>query len=437
MLIQRLRRLLVVDNSGELSSLVVNFRQAGWEVTVSTLDEAFKQSAEVGLIHLGPYRDDFAALRQLVCRHPALWVAVVSPEDLLNSDLGPFIGEWFHDYHTSPLNFDLLQGMLGHALGMAMLRRPVRLGAEDSQLLGNSPVMCELRALLAKLGPAESPVLIRGESGTGKELVAQALHRLSRRASEPFAAINCGAIPEHLIQSELFGHEKGAFTGAHQRKIGRIEAVNGGTLFLDEIGDLPLDLQSNLLRFLQEGHIERVGGSQPIKVNVRVLAATHVDLEQAVERGHFRLDLYYRLNVLQVYTCPLRERRADVPELARHFARLYAAEVNRRPRPFSETALWTMCDHDWPGNVRELANRVRRGLVLAEGQLIEAEDLGFARADVALRTDYSLEDYKLKAERQALSDVLLQYSQNLSRAAKALGVSRPTFYRLLNKHGIR
>ncbi|CAD5376786.1 Transcriptional regulatory protein ZraR [Pseudomonas sp. OF001] len=434
---QMLRRLLVVDTSNEFKPLVSKLQHAGWEVTVCSFDEAFEQRAEVGIIRLDIALDDLEEVRDLVSHNPALWVAVLAPGVPLDGSLGSLIGEWFFDYYTLPLDLDLFQATLGHALGMAMLRRPEKLRADDDRLLGNTATMRELRTLLTKLGPTDSPVLIRGESGTGKELVAHALHRLSRRAREPFVAINCGAIPEQLIQSELFGHEKGAFTGAHQRKIGRIESADGGTLFLDEIGDLPMDLQANLLRFLQEGQIERVGGSQPIKVNVRVLAATHVDLEQAVERGRFREDLYYRLNVLQVRTSPLRERLEDVPALARHFARLYAEEVGRRPRPFSDAALKALCDYDWPGNVRELANRVRRGLVLAEGNLIEAEDLGFQRAVAAHKADISLEDYKLQAEKQALSDVLLQYSQNLSRAAKALGVSRPTFYRLLSKHGIR
>jgi DNA-binding NtrC family response regulator len=286
-------------------------------------------------------------------------------------------------------------------------------------------------------GSSESPVLIRGESGTGKELVARTLHRQSQRHARPFVAINCGAIPEHLIQSELFGHEKGAFTGAHQRKIGRIEAAHGGTLFLDEIGDLPLELQANLLRFLQEKHIERVGGSQPIPVDVRVLAATHVDLEAAIINGRFREDLYYRLNVLQVFTAPLRERHGDMAMLANHFARFYSQETGRRPRTFSEQALVAMGNHDWPGNVRELANRVRRGLVLAEGRQIESCDLGLETRQAPSLTMGTLEDYKDRAERQALCDVLQRHSNNLSLAAKVLGVSRPTFYRLLHKHQIR
>lgn len=427
------RRLLVVDPSSEFNNIHSELEGAGWEVELCPLRQAFERQAEVGLLHLGT---DLNTVSELLRRTPAQWIAVLSPELLLNANIGAFVGEWFFDYHTLPFDSARLVVSLGHALGMASLRRRERVEMSE-ELLGNTPAMLELRKLLGKLGPTDSPVLIRGESGTGKELVAQALHRLSRRNKQPFVAINCGAIPEQLIQSELFGHEKGAFTGAHQRKIGRIESADGGTLFLDEVGDLPLDLQANLLRFLQEGQIERVGGTQPIDVNVRVLAATHVDLEQAVERGRFREDLYYRLNVLQVHTTPLRERLADVPILARHFALLYADEVGRRPRTFSTEALRAMGEYAWPGNVRELANRVRRGLVLAEGVQIEAVDLGFHSLSIRVKADYSLEEYKMQAEKQALSDVLLQYSANLSRAAKALGVSRPTFYRLLNKHGIR
>ena len=235
----------------------------------------------------------------------------------------------------------------------------------------------------------------------------------------------------------MFGHEKGAFTGAHQRKVGRIEAANGGTLFLDEIGDLPLELQANLLRFLQEKHIEHVGGSQPIPVDVRVLAATHVDLEAAIEKKRFREDLYYRLNVLQVVTAPLRERHGDLSMLANHFSHFYSHETGRRPRSFSDDALIAMGKHDWPGNVRELANRVRRGLVLAEGRQIEARDLGLISQHAIPAPMGTLEDYKTRAERQALCDVLNRHSDNLSIAAKVLGISRPTFYRLLHKHQIR
>lgn len=434
------RRLLVVDPCDDCHQIVPGLRHIGWDVDSCELDAVIDRSCDVGLIRLQPFHlERPEAVKDMISRSGTEWIAVLSPDTLQLKTVGDFVCEWFFDFHTLPFDVSRVQVTLGRAFGMARLRGRSTDPIESAghELLGESRAIRDLRKLLGKLAPTESPVLIRGESGTGKELVARTLHRQSQRHARPFVAINCGAIPEHLIQSELFGHEKGAFTGAHQRKIGRIEAVHGGTLFLDEIGDLPLELQANLLRFLQEKHIERVGGSQPIPVDVRVLAATHVDLEAAIINGRFREDLYYRLNVLQVFTAPLRERHGDMAMLANHFARFYSQETGRRPRTFSEQALVAMGNHDWPGNVRELANRVRRGLVLAEGRQIESCDLGLETRQAPSLTMGTLEDYKDRAERQALCDVLQRHSNNLSLAAKVLGVSRPTFYRLLHKHQIR
>ncbi|EZP32251.1 sigma-54 dependent transcriptional regulator [Pseudomonas sp. RIT288] len=435
-----LRRLLVVDPCDDCHRLLPGLRSVGWDVDSCTLENAADRTCDVGLLRLQPFHlERPEAVKELISRSGTEWIAVLNQEVLRLQNVGDFVCEWFFDFHTLPFDVSRVQVTLGRAFGMARLRGQgtIHVHQPEHELLGDSKPIRELRKLLSKLAPTESPVLIRGESGTGKELVARTLHRQSQRHSKPFVAINCGAIPEHLIQSELFGHEKGAFTGAHQRKVGRIEAANGGTLFLDEIGDLPLELQANLLRFLQEKHIERVGGSQPIPVDVRVLAATHVDLEAAIEKKRFREDLYYRLNVLQVVTAPLRERHGDLSMLANHFSHFYSHETGRRPRSFSEDALIAMGKHDWPGNVRELANRVRRGLVLAEGRQIEARDLGLISQHSISTPMGTLEDYKTRAERQALCDVLNRHSDNLSVAAKVLGVSRPTFYRLLHKHQIR
>lgn len=435
-----LRRLLVVDPCDDCYRLLPGLRSVGWDVDSCTLENVADKTCDVGLLRLQPFHLEHPeAVKELISRSGTEWIAVLNQEVLRLQNVGDFVCEWFFDFHTLPFDVSRVQVTLGRAFGMARLRGQgtVHINSPEHELLGDSKPIRELRKLLSKLAPTESPVLIRGESGTGKELVARTLHRQSQRHSKPFVAINCGAIPEHLIQSELFGHEKGAFTGAHQRKIGRIEAANGGTLFLDEIGDLPLELQANLLRFLQEKHIERVGGSQPIPVDVRVLAATHVDLEAAIEKKLFREDLYYRLNVLQVATAPLRERNGDLSMLANHFSHFYSHETGRRPRSFSEDALIAMGKHDWPGNVRELANRVRRGLVLAEGRQIEARDLGLISQHVIAAPMGTLENYKHRAERQALCDVLNRHSDNLSIAAKVLGISRPTFYRLLHKHQIR
>jgi DNA-binding NtrC family response regulator len=434
------RRLLVVDPCADCHQLLPGLRAIGWDVDSCSLENAGDRSCDVGLLRLQPFHlERPEAVKDMISRSGTEWIAVLSPEVLRLQKVGDFVCEWFFDFHTLPFDVSRVQVTLGRAFGMARLRGQgtIHVDQPEHELLGDSKPIRELRKLLSKLAPTESPVLIRGESGTGKELVARTLHRQSQRHSKPFVAINCGAIPEHLIQSELFGHEKGAFTGAHQRKVGRIEAANGGTLFLDEIGDLPLELQANLLRFLQEKHIERVGGSQPIPVDVRVLAATHVDLEAAITVKRFREDLYYRLNVLQVVTAPLRERHGDLAMLANHFSHFYSLETGRRPRSFSEDALVAMGKHDWPGNVRELANRVRRGLVLAEGRQIEARDLGLLSQQAVAAPMGTLEDYKTRAERQALCDVLNRHSDNLSVAARVLGVSRPTFYRLLHKHQIR
>ncbi|MBB2496216.1 sigma-54 dependent transcriptional regulator [Aquipseudomonas ullengensis] len=434
------RRLLVVDPCHECERLLPCLQASGWMVHSCGLEEVGEVLCDVGLIRLrAPHLERPETLKQLISQSGTEWIAVLSSEALQQPEIGNFIGEWFFDYHTLPFDVDRVSVALGRAFGMARLRgKGSDVGDEHPhELLGSSRSIRELCRLLSKLAPTEAPVLIRGESGTGKELVAHTLHRLSRRAGEPFVAVNCGAIPEHLIQSEMFGHEKGAFTGAHQRKIGRIESADGGTLFLDEIGDLPLELQANLLRFLQEMQIERVGSSKPISVNVRVLAATHIDLEAAIRQGRFREDLYYRLNVLQVQTTPLCERTVDIRCLAEYFARRYAVEIGRRPRSFSERAVRAMIEHPWPGNVRELANRVRRGMVLAEGRQIEAADLGMEVSEVAIPLLGTLDDYICRAEQQALSDVLLHYSKNMSQAARVLGVSRPTFYRLLHKHRIR
>jgi len=435
-----LRRLLVVDPCDDCHRLLPGLRTVGWDVDSCNLDAAGDRACDVGLLRLQPFHlERPEAVKDLISRSGTEWIAVLSQEVLRLQNVGDFVCEWFFDFHTLPFDVSRVQVTLGRAFGMARLRGQgsIHVDQPEHELLGDSRPIRELRKLLGKLAPTESPVLIRGESGTGKELVARTLHRQSQRHAKPFVAINCGAIPEHLIQSELFGHEKGAFTGAHQRKVGRIEAANGGTLFLDEIGDLPLELQANLLRFLQEKHIERVGGSQPIAVDVRVLAATHVDLEAAIGTGRFREDLYYRLNVLQVITAPLRERHGDVAMLANHFSHFYSLETGRRPRSFSEEALVALGNHAWPGNVRELANRVRRGLVLAEGRQIEARDLGLNSLPCDSAPMGTLEDYVHRAEHQALCDVLNRHSDNMSVAARVLGVSRPTFYRLLHKHQIR
>jgi DNA-binding NtrC family response regulator len=278
-------------------------------------------------------------------------------------------------------------------------------------------------------------VFISGESGTGKELTAVAIHERSARRDQPFVAINCGAIPAHLLQSELFGYERGAFTGANQRKIGRVEAANGGTLFLDEIGDLPLESQASLLRFLQERKVERLGGHGSTPVDVRIISATHVDMQTAMIEGRFRADLYHRLCVLQIDEPPLRARGKDIELLAKHMLDRFKKDASRRLRGFSPDAIAAIHNYGWPGNVRELINRVRRAIVMSEGRQITARDLELGEyVEVA---PVSLAQAREAAERQAIELALLRHRGRLGDAAHELGISRVTLYRLLSAHGMR
>jgi DNA-binding NtrC family response regulator len=341
--------------------------------------------------------------------------------------------------HVLPQAFEIIDGPSSFsALRRALTRIPndgIAHAGDDrpSMLTGNSPAIRTLSHNIRKFAPVELPLLITGETGTGKEMAARALHQISSRSDRPFAAINCGALPANLVQSELFGHERGAFTGATARRIGHFESADGGIVFLDEIGDLPLDAQTNLLRVLQEGTIERIGSCQSIKVDVRVLAATHVDLEKAVAQGRFREDLFYRLNVLRLRMPPLRERQGDIELLAQHFLDAFRENYGTRARAFSANARKAMNGFAWPGNVRELMNRVQRAAVIAEDALITPEDLELSM-DTAMGDRDSLGSARTSAEREAIVDCLRASAFNISECARRLRVSRVTVYRLCKKH---
>jgi DNA-binding NtrC family response regulator len=289
---------------------------------------------------------------------------------------------------------------------------------------------------IERMAAVDAPVMITGESGTGKELAARAIHRLSVRRREPFVAVNCVSLPPSLIHAELFGFEKGAFTGAHQRKAGHFELAQGGTIFLDEIGDLDPELQALLLRFLEEKTVRRVGGHAEINLDVRVLAATHIDLEAAVKAGRFRDDLYYRLNVLRLVMPPLRDRQGDIELLANAFFERYAGESHGRLRGFAPSALRAMQDYHWPGNVRELMNRVRRALVMSEGHLLTAEDLRL-KVEPDEPPVINLDAARFEAERLSLLAALQHAGRSAGKAAALLGVSRATLYRLVERHGLK
>lgn len=301
-------------------------------------------------------------------------------------------------------------------------------------MVGQSAAVVRLQQQIRKVAVTDAPVLVGGESGSGKELAARAIHQCSRRAAGPFVAVNCGAIAPALIQSELFGHERGAFTGATAGKLGLIEAASGGTLFLDEIADLPLELQTNLLRFLQEHTIHRVGSARSLQVDVRVVAASHIDLAVAVAAGRFREDLFYRLNVLPLVVPSLRERISDVPALAQHFLRAgMAGQQLRRVEGFSRQAMTALMSHLWPGNVRELFNRVQRAAVMTDQRLITPADLGLAVANPA---GLELDTARTLAERDVIALTLGRVGRNITHAARELGISRMTLYRLMDKHGL-
>ncbi len=419
-----------------------HLQDRGWKLHsaphVDELAALFEQQEfHAGLLQL--QRVGNGPLFDLVGKQPSLqWIALMDHAFWQPTPQHRNFLAGVYDFHTLPVDHDRLILSLGHAWGKGRLlkqpqARPDSL--EHHGLVGNSPAMQSFAQSLRKAGKVDAPVLIGGESGTGKELAAHAIHNMSARATRPFVAVNCGALPTHLIQSELFGHEKGAFTGAHQRKIGHMEAAQGGTLFLDEIADLPLDLQANLLRVLQDKVIERLGSSQKIQLDIRIIAATHINLLQAVAKGHFREDLYYRLNVINLQAPPLRERQGDIELLASSLLQKFSWETGGKVKGFSRQALRAINQYSWPGNVRELINRIRQGVVMAEHLYLTPEDLGMERR-TSCTERLTLDGARAKAESDAIRSALRRCQQNVSEAAKELGVSRATLYRLLDRHDL-
>ena len=441
------RRVLYVCPNPDDGMVASAFAFAGWKVhcvpdVESALSQLDQHQIGVGLLEVDPFPgerfreqlDNLAKVDQFVG-----WIALLPSGSLNSEEVSQVVTDHCYDYHSLPVDIERLLTTVGHAHGMAMLQRTTfespSADTDEPEMVAVCPAMREVFQDIRKIAAVDAPILITGETGTGKELAAQAIHERSERSSGPFIAVNCAALPATLIQSELFGHEKGAFTGAHQRKIGRIEAAGGGIIFLDEIGDLSPDLQVNLLRFLQENTIQRVGGGGEISVDVRVIAATHVDLEAAVEEGQFRHDLYFRLNVLRLEMPPLRERGEDIEILGRFFFEKFARESTRSLQGFRNDALDCMRQYRWPGNVRELINKIRRAVVMCENRVIRPVDLGFSE----LQPEFglvTLEEARTAAESEAIRNALAVSGNNLSRVAKELGTSRPTLYRLMEKHGL-
>jgi two-component system NtrC family response regulator len=347
-----------------------------------------------------------------------------------------------YDFYQKPVDADALSLIVARAFALQELEsenRRLALQAGESPLEGVisvSPEMAKVCRMVERVAPTDVSVLLLGESGTGKELLSRAIHDLGTRADERFVVINCAAIPETLLESELFGYEKGAFTGAYKQTIGKIEFADKGTLFLDEIGDLPQSLQSKLLRFLQERTIERVGGRETIDVDVRVVCATHQDLNEQIKDNTFREDLFYRISEVTVDIPPLRDRSGDSVVLARAFLEKYGRKQSKGPKDFSEEALACIESYHWPGNARELENRVKRAAIMAEGSRINVEDLDLPSSDRETEP-LNLRQVREDAERRAIKRALVLSDDRVAQAAELLGVSRPTLYDLMEKYGLK
>jgi two-component system, NtrC family, response regulator len=444
------RPLLIVDDDPGL------LRQLRWAFSghkvylASTRQEATdlvrKDPVPVAIVDLGlPPDPDGASeglsiLAEILTIPPATKVIIATGNETREHALRA-IALGAYDFYQKPIDINVLQLIVARAERIFDLEAENRkllqtaAAAQIDGIIGNSPEMLRVLRSIEKMAPANVAVLLRGESGTGKELLARAVHKLSARAHEPFVPINCAAIPETLLESELFGHERGAFTGALKQTIGKIESANRGTLFLDEIGDVPLPMQVKLLRFLQDQVVERIGGRNPVQVDVRIVCATNQDLDLMMTEGRFREDLYYRLNEVTVQVPPLRERGSDAVVLANFFLRRFAIEYGRLARGFNATALAALSDYPWPGNVRELENRIKRAVVMTEDPLLSAADLGLAVPEEDTQS-LTLRDARARADRDALQSALARAGSNLSKAAKLLGISRPTLYDLMQQHRI-
>ncbi|MEX3958135.1 Fis family sigma54 specific transcriptional regulator [Trinickia symbiotica] len=438
------RALLYVARAAD-EALVEHLTSRGWKVSIAhSPSEAVRLTKpdlpSAGLIDITRFTlRELSTLETSLRQQQIGWIALANPERLVEPDIRRLIRNYCFDYVKLPVAHPTVDYLLSHAYGMVTLCDLDMVAgvaaAGDDEMVGTCEPMQQLFRTIRKVANTDAAVFISGESGTGKELTALAIHERSPRRKEPFIAINCGAIPHHLLQSELFGYERGAFTGAHQRKIGRVEAAHGGTLFLDEIGDLPLESQASLLRFLQEGRIERLGGRESIAVDVRVISATHVDLVGAMRDGRFRADLFHRLCVLRIDEPPLRARGKDIEILAHHILHKFKTDSSRKIRGFAPSAIEAMYSYGWPGNVREMINRVRRAIVMAESKLITAEDLDLAQ--FTAQESMTLAQARDTAEKRAIESALLRHRHRLNEAATDLGISRVTLYRLMAAHGLR
>ncbi len=444
------QKLLIVDYDEEIRT------QMRWALTEdyavleakdrATALEIFRiERPAVVLLDLGlpPHadtpEDGLATLAEILGLERTTKVIIVSGQTEKTAALEA-VGAGAYDFVGKPVDMVELRALLKRGFHLAQLEREYRALQQRLQtdnfegLLGDSAPVRVVFGLVRKVATSDASVLILGESGTGKEMTARAIHQCSARREGPFIAINCSAIPESLIESELFGHERGAFTGAHVQRKGRIELAAQGTLFLDEIGEVPLTIQVKLLRFLQDQRIERVGGRQEIAVDARVIAATNANLKKALEAGTFREDLFYRLAVVQIALPALRDREDDIVLLARAFLQRFAIDSHKRDLTFSPEALRALREHSWPGNVRELQNRVKRAVIMSEGKRLTAEDLELHDSgETQLST---LKEARESFERELVQRSLRKHGGRITATALELGISRPTLYELIDKLGV-
>jgi two-component system, NtrC family, response regulator len=408
--------------------------------------EAFRKERPTSiLLDLGlpPRPDDategLAALSEFLAIDSAAKIIIISGQGERQNAIEA-VGAGAYDFLGKPVEMDELKLVLQRCVHLSNLEREYRQlqqqarAGEFEQMLGTSPQMEKVFASIRKVAATTVPVLLLGESGTGKELAALAIHQRSARKEKPFVAINCSGIPENLLESELFGHEKGAFTGAHMQRKGLIENASDGTLFLDEIAELPPSLQVKLLRFLQEQRFQRVGGRQEIQIDTRVVAATNAKLDAAITEGKFREDLYFRLAVVVIQLPPLRDRGDDVTLLAREFLRRYAVQNNKKSLALSPDALRAIYRHRWPGNVREMQNRIKRAVIMANGKRLTADDLELT--DFSKAAPATLKEAREAVEKEAVQNALKRNQGKITSAALELGISRPTLYELIDKLGI-
>lgn len=451
-------RVLVADDEKNIrESFRWLLEQDGHQVVLcedgqEALEKATREQLDVVFLDvMMPRMGGLEALERIRQMYPQLKVFMVSGQsDIATAVVATKMGAY--DFMEKPLNPDRIllemKKLAEHDRVQAQVEQLQMLVEKERPMIGESPIMQKLHQLIDRLAPTDSRILIVGENGTGKELVAREIHRKSKRKNSVFMQLNCAAIPKELLESELFGYEKGAFTGAQQRKIGLIEAAEGGTLLLDEVGDMALETQAKLLRVLQENEFYRVGGTKPVPFDVRVLSATNKNLEQEIRAGKFRQDLYFRLNVVPIIVPPLRDRLGDIPQLANFFLTQYAHKNGKKALPITQDGFVALKNYDWPGNIRELFNTLERLAILASGDVVDAPEitsiLGHAAAPAPQNVAtgsydeiFTLKSYIAKQEQVLLQQMFTQYKGNISRIAAALQTDRANLYKKLKAYGIK